>query len=527
MCVICLTAIFKVEDILRKILGFGSTKADHGSAVKSIAKTAFAMQLGKRVLDNGKKIVGGTKNVIEGSIDKGKAKTKLERRKKAYFDDNNLDENGRPLSKPLPSAEADEPKSTPVTNVNPVDQKARLMGFANKSRELAKKVNNPEKRQKILEQAKKYESMANSLGVSTKASTGSSASTSKETSTNSTNTNSRYPKDYHQKLQAFEDQYKEDVKAANKKKREGLRTMARGIVESGGAVIGATAGGVLGFADGNINEGLQGMVSGAGIGDAIGSGAVTVATAPGDFAEWSAKTVSDAVDNYKNEARRRNEAAEKDAQSQVDTMNQEAQNEINRINQEASRANAELQRSVDSAVARTADEIKSAKVRSTSSSGSGHGIRTNTNFSTTKGISAVRVKGTNNKGVEVSSRAVSDAVDNYSSTMRRNHEEQIKSAESELQEMNRNIENEVSRINKDANKASDELQRDVDSAVESTTRQVVNITRKAKTRSGSNRTYQSRHGGIKTLNNGFKNLEKNISTSTNNVKLTNDVESID
>ena len=59
--VVALTAIFKLEDMLRKVFGFGPTKADHGNAIASLAKWGFAMQMGKSVLDNGKKIIGRCK----------------------------------------------------------------------------------------------------------------------------------------------------------------------------------------------------------------------------------------------------------------------------------------------------------------------------------------------------------------------------------------------------------------------------------------------------------------------------------
>ena len=61
ICVVALTAIFKLEDIAREIFGFGRTKADHGNAIASLAKWGFALSMGKSVLDNGKKIIGRSK----------------------------------------------------------------------------------------------------------------------------------------------------------------------------------------------------------------------------------------------------------------------------------------------------------------------------------------------------------------------------------------------------------------------------------------------------------------------------------
>lgn len=62
--VIGLASVFKIEAIVKKIIGFGNTKADVKGAMSSLAKTAIAWQFGKRVLDNGAKIAGGAGSII-------------------------------------------------------------------------------------------------------------------------------------------------------------------------------------------------------------------------------------------------------------------------------------------------------------------------------------------------------------------------------------------------------------------------------------------------------------------------------
>src|SRR5574344_2709653 len=49
MSVFALLSVFNIEKLLRQIMGIGESKASPGSAIKSVAKTAIAFQLGKRL----------------------------------------------------------------------------------------------------------------------------------------------------------------------------------------------------------------------------------------------------------------------------------------------------------------------------------------------------------------------------------------------------------------------------------------------------------------------------------------------
>lgn len=88
MSVFALTSLFKVEGIIRKIFGLGDTKAGHKGAIKSIAKTAFALKLGKRVLDNGKKISGGIKSIRDYKKDAKSVSDRVRRQTEALNADN-------------------------------------------------------------------------------------------------------------------------------------------------------------------------------------------------------------------------------------------------------------------------------------------------------------------------------------------------------------------------------------------------------------------------------------------------------
>ena len=80
-----------------------------------------------------------------------------------------------------------------------------------------------------------------------------------------------------QKLRALKRQYEDKDKDLKKQRRQGIESIAKGLVESGGVVLGAPMGAVLGGADGNLDEALQGMVAGAGVGDVMGEVAFNTA----------------------------------------------------------------------------------------------------------------------------------------------------------------------------------------------------------------------------------------------------------
>lgn len=236
MCVFAMVSVFKIEDLLRKILGFGTTKADHGSAVKSIAKTAFAMQLGKRVLDNGKKMVGGFSRYRQANKNIRNARRQLKEDKEA-------------LNSDMSSGNA------PTLN-----------GEARPS-------------------------------ISTSAVLdGSSATTNTTSSSNN----------YAQRLRALQRENETRLGEIRKQRNAAIKDMASGVLETGGAVYGATMGAIIGGADGNFDEAIQGVLAGAGLGDSAGKavvnvGAAGINTVTGGWGmiKDAGKTGSAIVSNYK------------------------------------------------------------------------------------------------------------------------------------------------------------------------------------------------------------------------------------
>lgn len=263
MCVFALTSLFKVEEIVKKIFGLQATKADHSNAIKSIAKTAFAVKLGKRVLDNGKKITGGVKQIADAR--KGSLKNK-ERYKEDLNDLGIKDPNATKVE-----AQKD---NTLLGDSTRVATAPMYKGFdPNKSTLLpdsgaAKSTNSRAIPTKDAAPGVDVSAPA-SNNVSTENSSGAKKSGEFDFVDNALNSNELNAKTQ-QKLRSLKRQYEDKEKEFKKQRRQGIESIAKGVVESGGALLGAPIAAVLGGADGNLDEALQGLVAGAGIGDSIG-----------------------------------------------------------------------------------------------------------------------------------------------------------------------------------------------------------------------------------------------------------------
>lgn len=237
ICVFAMVSVFKVEDLARKIFGFGPTKADHGGAVKSIAKTAFAMQLGKRVLDNGKKVVGGAGKLLKSNKDAAKARRQL--------------------------------------NEDKADLEADMKGGLNSD---------------FKDDFGDTHASVN-VAVGTKASSGgSSAGASGGTA----------GKNYNQRIRALQRENEAKLSEIKKQRAAALKDMASGVLETGGALYGATAGAIIGGADGDLDETIQGLMAGAGLGDAVGQAVVNVGAATSGFVSRRVDNVKDIYASGKN-----------------------------------------------------------------------------------------------------------------------------------------------------------------------------------------------------------------------------------
>lgn len=288
ICVIALVSIFKVEDLARKIFGFGPTKADHGNAVKSIAKTAFAMQIGKRVLDNGGKILGGAGAVLGAGAKKIKAKKNYQADLEAYRKDNGLDgsKGVGVISPDGGTKNRPELSDSAKSGAESMAQlKKQHMEEAKKKLEMSRNINDKnedgtingkmrEQKIALFEQAQAERRAAAEAAEKEKQYL-SGQLTDTPISSGSTK-GASLPKDYHQKMRQFESNFKKEIAEIDKQKKEGIKNLTKGITESGFALIGGTAGAVLGGADGNLDEAIQGGMAGMGLGDALGGGAVDI-----------------------------------------------------------------------------------------------------------------------------------------------------------------------------------------------------------------------------------------------------------
>lgn len=244
--VIALTSVFKVEEMLRKIIGLGTSKASVKGAMGSIAKTAVAFQMGKRVMDNTSKVTKGVGQRVKGRADMKKANAKGEANKK--------------------STEAAEARAHE--------------SFAQKEKEIRAKYgesDNPrvplrnQEAKALLEQAKmkKEDNLAS----------------------------------VKERYQTLKEENKAKVEEIKKSRREGTKMMASGSAEFVGSVFGGTTGAIIGGADGNLGEAAQGLMAGAGVGDKIGESMVDTVASSVETAtavkKYSKKYLEDLEKGYK------------------------------------------------------------------------------------------------------------------------------------------------------------------------------------------------------------------------------------
>lgn len=266
ICVVALGGIFKVEQLARNIFGFGKTHADSGSAIRSIAKLRFASEIGKRVLDNGKKITGGIKMAHGAKKDMSKLDEKFDR-KKARLD--------KMYGKGGNSANI----STPSTRL--LDGNNVQSGINGNNGEVGVEAQNVDQTSQI----------SNTIVPIVK------------------NDTSYSDRDiaYEEKLEKAREDYETKRKELVKNRKQGYKTMVSGVTEFGGSLIGGTAGGVLGSGTGGLDDITSGVLSGAGIGDWVGEKAVNLASIP-------AEAGSAIADNLRKKAK----AAEKEIERQND-----------------------------------------------------------------------------------------------------------------------------------------------------------------------------------------------------------------
>lgn len=302
ICIVVLTSIFKIEDIARRIFGYGPTKADHGNAVQSIGKSMMALKMGKNLLDNGKKIVGGAGAAIGAHSKKVKAQKRMEARQNALDKDNMGGEESTTTRTIATADTAEGGDGTSMmidTTKGPIHKEA-------------------------------------------KDSTATNASNVSQKSAKSSNTGRI--KDYNQKKLQIQEEYKDKMAEINKQKRQGIKQMVSGVAESGAALVGFTAGTAMSAASTNDWGGaFKDGITWAGTADAVTAGAVDLGAAGVEFLGNRARNAGALVDEYA-----------KNVKSAYDDLTKNIQSEDKKITQDAEQQMQNIKNSAEKAVANAA-----------------------------------------------------------------------------------------------------------------------------------------------------------------------------
>ena len=235
ICVIALTSVFKVEEMVKKIFGIGNSKADVKGAMSSLAKTAIAWQFGKKVLDNGAKVTSGIKGIRDASKGRQKLKQRMNRDMSTYDGANE------------PSlGEGEEPYKEYYNKAKEAKAAGDMDGYRT--------------------------NMAIAAGMKKAGTgTGTGAKSGKDT------------RDYN----AMMDKYQDQLDELKKKRKDSIKQIWQGVGETAGAIPGFVGGAIVGGADGNLDEALRGAAVGMGMGDTLGG---TVATTAYDFQDIARST---------------------------------------------------------------------------------------------------------------------------------------------------------------------------------------------------------------------------------------------
>lgn len=224
MSTFALLSVFKVEGFAKQIFGFKENRAAPGSAMKSLAKTAFALNLGKRVLNNAGKVTGGIGAIAKSRQDNAKAKKRL---------DEDMADNGFTRDK---------------------DGKLKYIGKTGGGSE-AYRAGSPT--------GVGASQDAGNAGVGGGAGMASSGDMSDAA---------------RRRMKNALRQYEDKAAEIKKSRQEGIKNIISGTTESLGAVVGSAAGGIIGVSDGDLDGLFNGLVAGAGAGDAVGEAMVNTIT---------------------------------------------------------------------------------------------------------------------------------------------------------------------------------------------------------------------------------------------------------
>lgn len=307
ICIVALTSIFKIEEIARRIFGYGPTKADHGNAIRGIGKTMFAFQMGKNLLDNGRKVVGGIGAMATGHSAKVKELKRVRKRREALNKDNGpLDNDTMPLAADAgkTASNANEPKTERKIDGKKREEKIRLTEQAQRARKMAMTEKDEKRKKALIAEAHKKLEMAHSIDDTLREPQVTADVKSSSSDVKSSSSSKGRVKDYNQKLLQIEEDHKSKMSDIKKKQREGFKSMVSGAAETGAALVGFTAGTAMSAASSNDwGEAAKDGLSWAGAADKVTSLGVDMTFDLEKFAEDRVRGAVDIAKEYGTDAR--------------------------------------------------------------------------------------------------------------------------------------------------------------------------------------------------------------------------------
>lgn len=367
ICIVALTSIFKVEEIARRIFGFGPTKADHGNAVQSIGKGMMAFKMGKNLLDNGKKIVGGAGAFLGAHGQKVQAMKRYQKQLGALEADNKsggqssvkksitlssaTGNKGNDEARKAKIAERDKLINDAKAKRNQANNKRHEMKQMPKHKNNEKKAKRNEDKEKLQREANMADAEADKLydkahkiqeeldAEESSANTSGSAPITITFDGGSGSGGSSRANNYNQKRLQYEEEYKAKIKDINKNKKQGVKTMITGFAETGAAMVGFTAGSAMSLASTNdFGQALSDGITTSGAADAVATGGVDLTFAVGDFVDNGLKNAGDLLGEYGLNVA----AAYKESVAQMNQIDKDitaqTQKEMENMNKEAEQA---------------------------------------------------------------------------------------------------------------------------------------------------------------------------------------------
>lgn len=260
--IFALTSIFKIEELARKVFGIQKSGIDTKNPMSSMAKLAFISHFGRRLWDNGKKMVKGGFGVAKA------IRTKRKDRRKYYKKDIDMNQKIIRAGANLDNAMSAVGQSEVETSSPDVVPGRNNIGLGNNT--------------------------SGSSGVDG-ATLDVASLTVNATNVNMSGRNGNAVESDEEKVQRLKDRldslieardsakdaYDDKVSASNKQIQDSLHMAISGITETVGATLGGALGAVIGGADGK--DVSHGVMVGMNLGDRVGQGASDLAFSAKDL----------------------------------------------------------------------------------------------------------------------------------------------------------------------------------------------------------------------------------------------------